>query len=193
MVRGFAVSAVVTLLLSSSAVAVVNQEQGFLLDNQNHIAIAGGGSALNTNGLLVSQSQLARDPVHHVTTYQGGAAALNQSAGAFPVVGVLGANQSGLAAGAQLQSQPNGWTLGTQIQDLDALLMQDIFGEGSGLALALQNFVGIQTQVTFTMYGASANFQTVGVGQWDVLGGSGPVNTVISGGMDIGVDQNTTP
>ena len=193
MVRGFAVSAVFALLLSSSAVAVVNQAQGFLVDNQNHIAMAGGGSALNTNGLLVSQSQLATDPVYRVTTYQGGIAALNQSAGAFPVTGLLGVSQSGLAAGAQLQSQPNGWTLGTQIQDLDALLMQDIFGEGSGLALALQNFVGIQTQVTFTMYGASANFQTVGVGQWDVLGGSGPVNNVISGGVDIGVDQNTTP
>lgn len=193
MVRGFAVSAVFVLLLSSAAVAAIGQAQGYLMDNQNNVATTGGGSALNTNGLNVSQSQLATDQSSRTTSYQGEVGSLNQSAGAFPVSGVLGANQSGVASGVQAQVHPGGISIGAQDQDVDALLVQDLFGEGVGMALALQNFVGIQTQVTFSLFGASANFQSVGVVQYDALGGPNPVNNVISGGADIGAGQSVAP
>jgi len=106
---------------------------------------------------------------------------------------VLGANQSGVATGVQAQVHPGGISIGTQDQDIDALLVQDIVGEGLGMALALQNFVGIQTQVTFSIFGASANFQSLGVVQYDALGGPNPVNNVVSGGASIGAGQSTAP
>ena len=99
--------------------------------------------------------------------------------------------QTGLGFGAQGQAQ-NGsaFDLGTQIQDLDANLSQSIIGDGLGSALGLQNFVGFQTQMIFTIYGASANSQAIGVSLVDGLGRPTPGGgTILSAGSNIGLTQ----
>jgi hypothetical protein len=193
MVKGFAVSALVVLLLSSASIAAINQDQGFLVANFNGVLANGPDSgASNTNALTVAQDQLATDMAGHVTAFQGGAGSLVQSAGAMAICGTLGVEQSGWGLGGQDQFQ-NGscGDLGDQDQNLTAGLNQNIIGDGLGSALALQNFVGFQTQLTFTMFGASVNTQGVGVSLMDAaLGdGTGAINSVVSAGANFGIGQ----
>jgi hypothetical protein len=193
MVKGFAVSALVVLLLSSASTAAINQDQGFLVGNLNGVLAVGPDSgAANTNALTVAQDQLATDRCGHVTAFQGEAGSLVQSAAAMAVCGMLGVEQTGWGGGAQGQTQ-NGscCDLGNQLQNLDAGLDQNIVGDGLGSALALQNFVGFQTQLTFTMFGASVNTQGVGVSLLDAAlgGGNGPVDSVVHAGANFGIGQ----
>jgi hypothetical protein len=112
------------------------------------------------------------------------------------VAGVLGVEQTGLGVAGQAQSQDGSCgDLGTQIQDLNANLDQGIIGDGLGSALALQNFVGFQTQLTFTMFGASVNTQGVGVSLMDAaLGdGTGAINSVVHAGANFGIGQAGIP
>jgi hypothetical protein len=193
MVKGFAVSALVLLLLSSASIAAIDQGQAFLVGNLNGVLAVGPDSgAANTNALTVAQDQLATDRCGHVTAFQGEAGSLVQSAGAMAICGILGVDQSGWGIAGQDQSQ-NGscCDLGNQVQNLDAGLDQNIVGDGLGSALALQNFVGFQTQLTFTMFGASVNTQGVGVSLFDAAlgGGDGPVNSVVHAGANFGIGQ----
>ena len=193
MVKGFAVSALVALLLSSVSIAAIDQGQGYLLTNLNGVLASGPDSgASNTNALTVAQDQLSTDMAGHITGYQGEAGSLVQSAGAMAICGTLGVAQEGwgLAGQSQFQNGSCG-DLGDQDQDLTAGLDQSIIGDGLGSALALQNFVGFQTQLTFTMFGASVNTQGVGVSLLDAaLGdGMGAVNSVVHAGANFGVGQ----
>jgi len=197
MVKGFAVSALLVLLLSSASLGAIVQGQGFAVGNLNGVYSAGPESgAANTNALTVAQDQLATDGAGHVTAFQGEAGSLVQSAGAMALAGMLGVEQTALGAGAQGQLLINPYlSLGTQTQDLAANLVQNIVGDGLGSALGLQNFVGFQTQLTFTMWGATANTQAVGVGLFDAFGGggNGPAQAVISGGANFGIGQSQMP
>jgi len=197
MVKGFAVSAMLVLLLSSVSLGAIVQGQGFAVGNLNGVYSAGSeGGAANTNALTVAQDQLATDAAGHVTAFQGEAGSLVQSAGAMALAGMLGVEQTALGAGAQGQLLINPLlSLGTQTQDLTANLVQNIVGDGLGSALGLQNFVGFQTQLTFTMWGATVNTQAVGVGVFDAFGGdgSGPAQAVISGGANFGIGQSQMP
>ena len=197
MVKGFAVSAMLVLLLSSVSLGAIVQGQGFAVGNLNGVYSAGSeGGAANTNALTVAQDQLATDAAGHVTAFQGEAGSLVQSAGAMALAGMLGVEQTALGAGAQGQLLINPLlSLGTQTQDLTANLVQNIVGDGLGSALGLQNFVGFQTQLTFTMWGATVNTQAVGVGVFDAFGGDGggPAQAVISGGANFGIGQSQMP
>lgn len=197
MVKGFAVSAMLVLLLSSASLGAIVQGQGFAVGNLNGVYSAGSeGGAANTNALTVAQDQMATDGAGHVTAFQGEAGSLVQSAGAMALTGMLGVEQTALGAGAQGQLLINPLlSLGTQTQDLTANLVQNIVGDGLGSALGLQNFVGFQTQLTFTMWGATANTQAVGVGLFDAFGGdgNGPAQAVISGGANFGIGQSQMP
>jgi opacity protein-like surface antigen len=191
MVKGLAVSAVLLLLLSSAAVADIDQDQGFVVGNDNLIFTAGPDSAAqNTNALTVAQDQMATDRVGHVTAYQGEVGSLIQSAGAMAICGELGFLQEGTAFGAQAQNQ-NGscFDLGIQSQNLGADLDQHVVGNGLGSALGIQGFTGFQTQLTFTMFGANANTQAVGVTLFDAVGGTGPTMAIINESANVGVGQ----
>jgi len=196
MVKGCAVAAVLALLLSSASLAAIGQNQGFLLDNTNTVFTQGSpGGSTNTNALTVSQDQLASDAGGRITAFQGGAGSLVQSAGAAAMAGTLGVIQTGLGHGLQSQTQ-NGSSmdLGTQLQDLNANLSQHIVGDGLGSALGLQNFVSFQTQMVFTIYGASANSQAIGVSLIDALARHTPgAGAMISAGTNIGLTQLGAP
>jgi hypothetical protein len=197
MFKGFAVSALFVLLLSSASLAAIDQGQGFVVGNNNCVLAVGPDSgAANTNALTVAQDQLATDRCGHITAFQGEAGSLVQSAGAMAICGVLGVEQVGAGLASQGQTQPGGCvSLGTQDQYLNAGLDQGVVGDGLGSALALQNFVGFQTQLTFTMFGASVNTQSLGVAVFDAFGGPGcgPAATIIHGGAEFGVGQMQTP
>jgi hypothetical protein len=191
MVRGLAVSAVLLLLLSSAAVANISQLQSFIVSNDNFVLTEGPDSAAqNTNALTVAQGQLDADRVGHVTAYQGEVGSLVQSAGAMAICGALGLQQDGTAFGLQNQAQNgNCFDLGEQYQDLGANLTQNVVGDGLGLALGIQGFTGFQTQLTFTMFGANANTQAVGVTLFDAIGGTGPTMAIINETANVGVGQ----
>lgn len=191
MVKGLAVSAVLLLLLSSAAVADISQLQNFLVNNDNSVFAAGPDSAAqNTNALTVAQDQLATDRVGHVTAYQAEVGSLVQSAGAMAICGQLGFLQNGLAQAGQAQSQNgNCFDLGDQTQHLGADLDQTVVGNGLGSALGIQGFTGFQTQLTFTMFGANANTQAVGVTLFDAIGGTGPTMAIINEAANVGVGQ----
>ncbi|OHB67496.1 MAG: hypothetical protein A2Y77_05885 [Planctomycetes bacterium RBG_13_62_9] len=194
MSKRFAVSALVVLLLSSASFALIAQDQAYLVGNANSVLAVGPDSgAANTNAVTIAQDQLAMDRNGHVTSFQGEAGSLVQTAGAQAICGVLGVEQFGSGIGAQGQFHPGGCaSLGDQDQFLNANLTQGIVGDGLGSALALQNFVGFQTQLTFTMFGASANTQSLGVALFDAFGGAGngPAASIIHAGANIGIGQN---
>ena len=138
---------------------------------------------------------MAADAGNRVMVFQGEAGSLVQSAAASAIAGTLGVIQTGLGYGLQGQVQ-NGSAgdLGTQIQALDASLAQNIIGDGLGSALGLQNFVGFQTQMIFTIYGASANSQAIGVSLGDALGWPAPgPGAMLSAGSNIGLTQLGAP
>jgi len=191
--KGLAVSAVLVLLLLSSANAGVLNMQGLGFGVGNSVVVTGGdGGAGNTNLLTVGTSQTNNDPGQHITTYQDTAGALTQAASASAAAGgAIGVAQNGIGSAWQIQNQP-GYGPGWQDQDLVAILDQDIVDAGGGTssAVGLQNFVGIQTQVAFTMWGASANVQAIGVTLFDAVGG-GPGGAAISGAAQVGVGQGS--
>jgi hypothetical protein len=192
MIRGFAVSAVLVLLLSSASMALVNQTQGFVVGNTNGVFADGPQSGVtNTNAMTVAQDQLATEKAGHVTAFQGETGSLVQTAGAAAIAGTIGVLQGGLGYGAQAQAQGgNAFDLGSQLQDMDADLTQSIVGDGLGSALGLQNFVGFQTQMVFTMFGASANTQALGVSLVDAMGRPSPgAATFLTAGTTIGMGQ----
>jgi hypothetical protein len=177
--------------------AAIDQGQGYLLGNSNGVlAIGPDSGSANTNATTVAQNQLATDGAGHITSYQGEAGSLVQSAAASVIAGMLGVDQTGGGLASQLQSNPGGCaSLGTQLQNLTAGMNQSVVGDGLGSALGLQNFVGFQTQLTFTMFGASVNTQSLGVALFDGFGGNGngPAMAVVSGGANFGIGQQQTP
>ena len=197
MVKGFTVAALLVLLLSSAAMAFIDQGQGFVVGNANTVLAVGPDSgAANTNAVTVAQDQLATDGGGHITAFQGEVGSLVQSAAASVICGALGITQNGAGLAGQGQNHPGGVaSLGTQDQFLTGAFTQDVVGNGLGSALALQNFVGFQTQLTFTMFGASVNTQGLGVSLFDAFGGdgNGPAIAIVSGGANFGIGQTGTP
>jgi hypothetical protein len=176
----------VTVLLASSAFAVDVQTQGFNMTGLNGAALSGDGAASNSNALTLLNSQLNRNDVSHDTSFQGTNGSLIQSAGAVGMGGLFNVGQAGNADGMQVQLP----SLGINTQDLDADLYQEVFKVGgTGTALGLQTFVGIQTQLSFNPYGGSANIQSIGTTLYDAAAGGPNSGISIGGGSTIGVGQ----
>lgn len=184
MFKGFAVSAALLLLLVSGAMATI-QVQGFDLGQTNYVADVGDGAAGNVNAIMMAANQSASGPAHTVG-YQGTIGSLMQAAGAVATNGLVGVSQTGDAVGGQSQA------LGTdiQMQDLYADLVQDVTKVGGqGVAVGLQTFIGIQTQLTFSPWGGSANVQGIGVNLYDAVGGGPGGATAVSGGANVNGGQ----
>jgi hypothetical protein len=176
----------VALLMSSSAFAVDVQVQGTNAQGLNGAAISGDGSAANINALLLNNSQLSTNNVTHDTAYQNTAGSLIQSAGAVGLGGLFNVGQAGDITGAQTQIP----SLGVHLQDLNADLYQDVFKVGGeGMALGLQTFVGVQTQLSFNPWGGSANIQGIGTTLYNATGGGPDSGLSIGGGMTVGAGQ----
>jgi hypothetical protein len=199
MYKGFAVTAVLVLLLSAAGHAQLLNMQSFGMDPFNSAFTLGGdGGAGSTNSMVMEESQLATDQTSHVTQYQGEAAAVVQGAGAVGSVGLLGVTQGVFPSqGPPIGGVQTQWHLGgsagpwDQNQDLWAALDQDVISDdGIGSALGIQNLVGIQTQLTFTLWGGSANVQGLGLSLFDGLINVGGGGTLIHGDAAVVAGQN---
>lgn len=189
MSKGFAVSAVLLLLLSSAAVAQV-QVQDFGLGQTNYVGLVGEGAAANINVTSAAIDQLVTGPCH-TTGYQSTVGSLVQGAGAVGMCGILEVYQGGLSDGFQIQGQlPGVPNSDFQYQDLNAHLGQDVkkIG-GQGSALGLQTFVGVQTQLQFNPWGGSANVQGIGVSLYDAVGGGPGGLTTVDGSANFAAGQ----
>jgi hypothetical protein len=180
----------ITLALSSAALADDAQIQTFSLTGLNGSGILGDGASASNNVVTVANSQLSTDTVSHETAYQGTAGSLLQSAGTVGTGGLFNVGQAADAAGLQAQAA----SLGVQIQDLDADLYQEVVksGTGTGTALGIQTFVGIQAQLNFNMYGGSANIQGIGTTLYDATTGGAGTSMTVGGGTTLGVGQTST-
>ncbi len=187
MFKGFAVSVTLLLLVASTATAFgLNQFQIGSLGSTNGATVVGDGAAGNINALTMDLSQLGTDGPTHTTAFQGTTAGLMQSAGAVGMGGVFDVGQAG-GGGAWQHQIP---AIGYQNQDLGAVLVQDVTKiGGQGSALGLQTFVGVQTQLTFTPWGGSANVQGIGVSLYDAVGGGPGGGMQVAGGADISAGQ----
>lgn len=193
--KGFTVSIALVFLLSSGAFAVILQGQSFGINTGNNLLLDGAGNAAasSINVVPVVNIQEASDPAGN-RAVQTEVGSLVQSASAAGVAGQYSVGQGAGAYGGQLQFLPTYNSLGTQVQDLNADLEQQVLKVGGvGAALGMQCFIGAQLQFTITHFGMSANVQYVGVAQADAAAGGPDSSMIVSGGLDIGVDQGSTP
>jgi len=189
--KGFTVSIVLVFLLSSGAFAGIFQGQGFGINADNGLLLNGAGStaASSINVVPVVNTQQASDPAGN-RAVQTGVGSLVQSASAGGMAGQYSVGQGADAYGGQLQFIPTYYSLGMQVQDLDAALGQEVLKVGGvGAALGLQCFIGCQLQFIITPFGMSANVQYAGVAQGDAAVGGPDSGIIVSGGIDIGADQ----
>jgi len=187
MFKGFAVSVALLLSVATAASAFgLIQNQGGGLIGTNGASLMGDGAAGNISALTMDLSQFGTDVGTHTTAYQGTAGALLQSAGVVGMSGLFNVDQLGIA-GAQQTQVP---LIGLQNQDLGAVLNQDVTKVGGqGSALGLQTFIGIQTQLTFTPWGGSANVQGIGVSLYDAVGGGPGGGMQVAGGANFSAGQ----
>lgn len=188
MYKRFAVTAALLLLLSSIASATpALQQQGFGLGQTNYVGVLGDGAAGNINVTTAAIDQLVTDVCCHSTGYQSTVGSLMQAAGAVGMCSGLDVLQIGTAGGSQEQIP------GTdqQVQTLGADLWQEVNKApmGSGSALGLQTFVGVQTQLSFNPWGGSANVQGIGVSLYDAVGGGPGGQTNVGGAASFGAGQ----
>lgn len=187
MFKGFAVSVALLLLMAAGTPAFgLWQNQGGALLGTNGVSVLGDGAAGNISALTMDLSQLGTNAPTHTTAYQGTTAALLQSAGAVGMVGLFNVDQNAIGWAGQTQIP----AVGYQDQDLGAVLTQDVTKiGGQGSALGLQTFLGVQTQLTFTPWGGSANVQGIGVSLYDAVGGGPGGSTQVAGGADFSAGQ----
>ena len=187
MFKGFAVTVALLLVVTTAASAIgLFQDQGGVLIGTNGASLMGDGAAGNISALTMDLSQLGVDKTTHTTAYQDTKGALLQSAGAVGMGGLFNVDQCGIAGADQTQIP----MIGLQDQNLGAALDQDVTKiGGQGSALGLQTFLGVQTQLTFTPWGGSANVQGVGVSLYDAVGGGPGGGTQVAGGANFSAGQ----
>lgn len=187
MFKGFAVSVALLLSVTAAASAIgLVQDQDKMLIGQNNVSLYGDGAVGNIKTLSMDLSQFGVDEMTHTTAFQGTTGTLLQSAGAVGMGGLFSVDQDGIAIADQTQIPS--WNL--QDQNLGAALDQDVTKiGGQGSALGLQTFLGVQTQLTFTPWGGSANVQGVGVSLYDAVGGGPGGGTQVAGGANFSAGQ----
>jgi hypothetical protein len=166
-------SLIFILLPLCTSFGAVGQTQGYLLGGDNGVALLGGppGAAQNVNVGVVAQNQQSNNPYSFVTALQTQNGTLVQSASAVGMNGLFGVGQVGDVLGGQLQTV-DGPGLGLQDQFLTGNFAQDVVRMGgTGAAVGIQDFTGLQVQMVISPYGASANAQYLGVGLADAVGG----------------------
>jgi len=190
MLRGFSLSAVAILLLSSSAFAAVGHAEGFSINALNLVhRVGGAGWAKSGNVVMVGHSQEA---------YSAGTAAiqeekgiLTQSAKAAGIGGTTTVLQNASVDALQgqivvrgrpgVQAQGQSLTVG-----LDNIVLK---AGGVGGAVGAQHFVGTQEQFQMSPRGISTNSQTVGTAQFAAVAGGPGSNVMVINTLDVKMGQ----
>lgn len=171
--KGFAVSVALVLLLSSGTFGAIDQSQQFSVGASNIGSLTGGATGAIASFNLVPITNVQETSIGDGLQYmQIGVGSLFQGATAGGLLGLYGYDQGAAATGVQYQVSPSVYILGAQGQDLGTALTQNVVGMGGlGSAVAMQNFIGGQTQLATAPYGVQVNAQVLGVGVLDGLGG----------------------
>jgi hypothetical protein len=191
MYKGFTLSVLVVLLMSSGALAAVGQAEVFSIGALNMVQRVGrAGWAEGGNLVMVGHSQKA---------YFVGAAAMQketgiliQNASVYGACGKTKVQQNASVDGRQSQLVMTGRG-GFQIQgqSLNVSLNDVVRQNGTiGGADGAQSFVGGQNQILITPGGTSANSQFVGAAQFAEVSGGQNTNVVVNNSLDIKTDQN---
>jgi len=191
MFRGFSLSVVVILLLSSGAFATIGQAEGFSIGALNIVQRVGGaGWAEGGNLVMVGQSQ----KVHAggVSAIQKENGILIQGAKAVGVCGAAKVVQKASVDGFQsqlvvpgrrgFQAQGQNLTVG-----LDNVIRQT---GGIGRTVGGQSFVGGQKQILVTPGGTGMNYQNVGTAQFASVSARPGSNVAVNNSLDVRMGQS---
>ena len=191
MFRGFSLSVVVILLLSSGAFAAIGQAEGFSIGALNMVQRVGGaGWAEGGNLVMVGQSQKVH--VAGTAAIQKETGILTQSAKAVGICGTTKILQNASVEGLQSQLVVSG-KHGFQAQGqsltvgLDSVVRKT---GGIGGAVGEQSFVGGQNQILVTPGGTSANSQVVGATQFASVSAHPGSNVVVNNSLDVQMGQS---
>ena len=191
MLRGFSLSVMVILLLSSGTFAAVGHAEGFSINALNLVhRVGGAGWAKSGNVVMVGHGQ---------ETYTAGTAAIQEEKGILTqsakAAGIGGATtvlqnasvdalqgQMIVRAGPGVQAQGQSLTVG-----LNNIVLK---AGGVGGAVGAQHFIGTQEQIQRTPHGISKNFQTVGTAQFAAVAGGPGSNVVVINSLDVKMGQS---
>ena len=170
MLRRFALSVVIILLLSSSAFAFIGQVEGFSIEANNLVGRAGRcGSAEGGNMLMAYHEQVGYDACRGTIAIQKEGGVLGQCASTVGRGGRSGVGQEASVCGLQGQLATNPQMQG---QVLSVRLGQGASKcSGVGSAVGGQGFVGGQSQTICSPRGTSTESQFVGVAQYSAVSG----------------------
>jgi hypothetical protein len=174
MLKGFAITIAIVLLLPSVTFAEIDQGQQFVISTSNDGVLTGAGigAMFSVSSVPITNFQEAIDGAGTLRTVQMGVGSLIQGSAVSGAAGSYGYEQGASIIGTQSQTLPGYLSLGTQDQDLGTAFTQGVFRVGNlGSAMAVQNFVGGQNQFMTTPYGVNAGAEFVGVGLVDGIGG----------------------
>ena len=190
MLRGFSLSVVVILLLSSGAFAAIGQAEGFSIGALNMVQRVGGaGWAQGGNLVMVGHSQ----KIHAagIKAIQKESGILFQGARIAGIGGATTVLQNASVSGLQGQIVSSG-TPGVLAhgQSFTVGLDNGILKTGGiGGAVGLQGFVGAQNQVMVTPKGTGVNFQAVGVAQLATVSGGPGSDVEVNNTLDVEMGQ----
>ena len=188
MLRRFALSVVIILLLSSGAFAFIGQVEGFSIGAANLVERSGGfGSATGGNMLTANHHQVGFDACTGMVAIQKEGGVLGQAASAAGACGTTGVEQEAEVCGLQGQFATNPRMQG---QVLGVSLGQTAYKDGGvGGAEGEQGFVGGQLQILSSPRGTSVESQFVSVAQYSAVGGGHHSDAVASNDVDITMSQ----
>jgi hypothetical protein len=191
MLRGFSLSVVVILLMSTGVLAAIGQAEGFSIGALNMVQRVGGvGWAEGGNLVMAGHSQKAH--IVGAAAMQKETGILTQNADVYGMCGITKVSQNASVDGRQnqlvmlgkpgFQAQGQSLTVG-----LDNLVRQS----GSiGGAEGAQSFIGGQDQILITPGGTNANSQFVGAAQSATVSGGPNTNVLVNNSLDIKMGQS---
>lgn len=159
MVKGLRVCAAVSLLVASVSLADILQDQGLGIGGFNTVALVGApGVADSTNLTTATQLQQSSSMGGLAVAVEFQTGTLGQAAGVGGTGGSIGIDQNGSALMTQGQAYLGG--LGVQNQAAGIVLgdaLTKLGGDGSGVGMGIQAFMGAQYQVIAGPSGISVN------------------------------------
>jgi len=191
MLRGFSLSVVAILLMSSGVLAAIGQAEGFSIGALNMAQRVGGvGWAEGGNLVMVGHSQKAH--VLGAVAVQKETGILTQNASVYGMCGTNKVLQNASVDGRQNQlvmlGKPSFYAQGQTLNvGLDNLVRQS----GSiGSAEGAQSFFGGQDQILITPGGTSASSQFVGAAQSAAVSGGPNTNVLVNNSLDVKMGQS---